>query len=1494
MMHLLYLLAFLFVAFPASAEPISLAILGAAAVGTWQAAALTTLITVGIGTAVSFGLGALQKAMAPKPKAGEPLTGIETSVQIGGDVARQIVTGKCAVKGHLVYHNTYGANNGFYQQVFVLSDWVSAGLDAVWIDGLRYVLNVASSAGAFTEYQTSEAGTVIRFRFYDGSQTGPDGELVSNSNPAGKWGSNAKLTGLTYVVVVMEYVKDHILYQSGIPKFTFEIRGAKLFDPRLSTETGGSGGHVWGDKSTYAYTENPAVIAYNYQRGFYKSGQLIIGMGTPVGDLLHDTYFAAANICDESVTLDAGGTETRYRCSTILTADQSVSHGQHLDAILSTMAGYLYDYSGFYYIQAGAGYASSATILDSELVLDAPVTYAAKRSRAELFNRVHGQFLDPSNEFQPNSYTPQVSASGVLEDYEELGRPLDLLSVPSQFQAERIAQIRLRESRRQATASITLGFHRQNLQAGDWITWASDRFGTKTWRIQSRSWDSARRNVTLELSEIDANVFSWSTADEGGVVPIGGKLTSAVLATTIAGFNVQAVTVTDSSGNEWPGLRFTWAASTDPTIDAVVIEYRKVGTTNETSRVSDFSPDDGFHQVTNNVFGGFDYEARATITTNPPRVTTWTGWVAVSTAETTINVADFIDEATSIPDGLIITSAIEVLASGEVQTLVTANWNDITEPQFSYYTVEIKEGAGNFVAFSTDKSIFQWRGIPPGTFITVRVRAYTRLGNISGYSLEATHTVAINTTAPDPISALSGTGAFQTVRLSWTLPAQKDVAYVEVWESTTNDRGTATLVGRASGTAAFLTGRTPATTYYYWIRAFNTSGIASTYVPSGATSGFSVTTASLAMTDFGTGLKPIEVVGTLPVSSLTDGRVAFLTTDKKLYRYDATAGAWTKAVDGADLVANTVTAGAIAAGAIIAEKLAIGTYASNLILNGGFEESTVGWEQSGGAGTFTRDTGNSFAGLASLRLDRSASGAGEVSVIQTLATRLPVEEGQVYEASVAIKGNSGAPGGFYYRIHWYDAAGGTVSTTDAFSNYPVTTSWVKIHNRITVPATVKFARIQVWNSASAAQFIYVDEVGFKRGIGATIIQDGAIVTAHMTANTINGDRITTDTLDAAKITAGSVLANTVIVEGSGLNMANVTALAADPAARVNAHTTTINPGKILIDGGTTLASWRYGSDLTKIDGGNIGANTISANKVTVGNRGIAIAGLNFEVDKTTGIVNWSSGIISYINDSGTAVEDVVGGAGHNTGGAFTYFYWAKGTGSVSFTTSIATAAGANNVLLATYGGGSALNAFYGNTIIDGDRILTNTIQANRIQANSITATQLASSTLITTTAQIGDLTVGTIKVANGAMSNNISKVESTPAGGSYMSLSITTRTRGGSDTGTSRLQATIHVWDGDYSSRRFHSTEVPAVTRQFQLYVTGPGASGVIGTFYTTDTVVVCDFVTSSYNFETAAAPGGFVIESDGFSAASTYEFRVINNSGVQMMIAGTITELAK
>lgn len=77
---------------------------------------------------------------------------------------------------------------------------------------------------------------------------------------------------------------------------------------------------------------------------------------------------------------------------------------------------------------------------------------------------------------------------------------------------------------------------------------------------------------------------------------------------------------------------------------------------------------------------------------------------------------------------------------------------------------------------------------------------------------------------------------------------------------------------------------------------------------------------------FATGLTPVEIVTSLPATGNYEGRVVYLTTDDKLYRHTGSptdASGFTKAVDGLDLVANSVTTNAILAGAVTAAKIAV-------------------------------------------------------------------------------------------------------------------------------------------------------------------------------------------------------------------------------------------------------------------------------------------------------------------------------------------------------------------------------------------------------------------------------------------------------------------------------------------------------------------------------------------------------------------------------------------
>lgn len=112
----------------------------------------------------------------------------------------------------------------------------------------------------------------------------------------------------------------------------------------------------------------------------------------------------------------------------------------------------------------------------------------------------------------------------------------------------------------------------------------------------------------------------------------------------------------------------------------------------------------------------------------------------------------------------------------------------------------------------------------------------------------------------------------------------------------------------------------------------------------------SVASGSITTAAFAQGLTGVEIVATLPTTANFRGRMAFLTTDNKLYTYNGTA--WVAAIGssvtlGANsitagmIAANAVTAGTIAAGAITATEIAAGSISSSRIAAGAITANQI-------------------------------------------------------------------------------------------------------------------------------------------------------------------------------------------------------------------------------------------------------------------------------------------------------------------------------------------------------------------------------------------------------------------------------------------------------------------------------------------------------------------------------------------------------------------------
>lgn len=599
---------------------------------------------------VGLSIGASYLTDQAKPKAGGGVRGQQLSTRYETNEAREIPIGRVATEGSLKYRNPFGPHdNDYVEMVFALADVPCDSLVGVEVNGKAATLGNETSTDWVTGRTVSEYPGVMWIDFHNGDfdQDADDDLIAHNDN----WTSDHRGRGICYVRVTLKYSEK--LYPQGLPTFRFTIKGAKLYDWRKDSTVGGSGSHRWGQEDTYEWTDNPVVAWYNYRRGIFVDGKRLAGMNTRAAWMPLSQWTAAANACGEDVALKAGGTEDRYTCNGWIVV--GTDHGRVRNDILACMAGYEADCGGVIRIFPGVAQTSVMTITDADLIAEETVAYVPKLSVTSLANSVSGQFSDPAMAYEPNALPMRVSPDDQEADGgSELNTPYDLRYVTSGTQGQRILEIFRREGRYQRSITLRLRARICPIEAGDWITWSSDRYGfvSTKWKVLKAHLDRDATTV-VELREVSESIYSW-VAGTDELDPLNPKPVAAGNSTfdAIQSFDIDTVVREHpTNGTLRPGLRATWTPVTDETVVEILIQYRRVGDTVALEERAKL-PGAGSLTWLNGVLGSTDYEARALPITKPQRETSWTGWASTveQTAPHRVEVANL---AEAVPPGTI-------------------------------------------------------------------------------------------------------------------------------------------------------------------------------------------------------------------------------------------------------------------------------------------------------------------------------------------------------------------------------------------------------------------------------------------------------------------------------------------------------------------------------------------------------------------------------------------------------------------------------------------------------------------------------------------------------------------------------------------------------------------------------------------------------------------------------------------------------------------------
>ena len=120
---------------------------------------------------------------------------------------------------------------------------------------------------------------------------------------------------------------------------------------------------------------------------------------------IDDTFLqAAANECDETVSLSGSGSESRYTVNGVVRADEPI--GSVLEDMTAAMAGTLYWGQGQWKLKAGA---YSTPVEDFGLDdLRGPIQLDTRLTMRDNFNKVAGTFIDAESRWITADY-PQVA-----------------------------------------------------------------------------------------------------------------------------------------------------------------------------------------------------------------------------------------------------------------------------------------------------------------------------------------------------------------------------------------------------------------------------------------------------------------------------------------------------------------------------------------------------------------------------------------------------------------------------------------------------------------------------------------------------------------------------------------------------------------------------------------------------------------------------------------------------------------------------------------------------------------------------------------------------------------------------------------------------------------------------------------------------------------------------------------------------------------------------
>jgi len=531
------------------------------------AAAASYAVTVGVSGfilasaftafAIGAGLSLVSRALMPSPDLGTQMGGQSVTTREAAH-SRKIVYGRARIGGNIVYLESTGTDNKYLWLVIAVAGHEIDAYESVWFndykiwDGTNYLNNW---------------GNVVNISFYKGDQTAADSALVSASNS--KWTADHKLLDTAYMVLRLEH--DPEKFSSGLPNISTIIRGKKVLDPS--------------DNST-AWSQNPALCIYDYLR------DTKYGLSETVANILTSSVTTAKGVCDEAITLSAGGTQPRYTIDGVVDTANSIK--ANIETMIGSMAGRLVYSGGKFEVHAGEYIAPSITVDESQVIGE--ITVQTKQSRRNAFNGVKGVFLSEEDNYILADYPAQISSAYAVQDGDPIYLDMALPYTSNNIRAQRLAKLALFRSRQQEAITIPCNLSALRFKIGDNISVTNTRLGYngKVFEVVGYAMDFTSGGqivVNVDAIETASSIWDWQASDEEVFLGAGEvELYDGSTAAAPTSISISGDTFITADGTFNASFNVAWTDANDAFTDHYVVEWKLASSSNYFSQQTKNSP----------------------------------------------------------------------------------------------------------------------------------------------------------------------------------------------------------------------------------------------------------------------------------------------------------------------------------------------------------------------------------------------------------------------------------------------------------------------------------------------------------------------------------------------------------------------------------------------------------------------------------------------------------------------------------------------------------------------------------------------------------------------------------------------------------------------------------------------------------------------------------------------------------------------------------------